>query len=379
MTTRPRLLLLSFSTLVSDPRVQKQIALFAPDYDLITCGYGPAPEGAVEHFQVPDDHVYWQYPRLAVVVRQYRRAYRQNRAVSWALEHIQPGSMDVIIANDVDAAGVAVGLRPRLGFHADLHEYAPLQNSELLRFRLFVAPFLSWQIRTFVSQAASTSTVCQSLADKYHETFGLQPSVVMNAPPYAAFSPIEVADPVRLVHAGAALRNRRLEILIDAVAQSDAAVSLDFYLAPNDPGYLDSLKARAAGNANIAFHDPVPFDELVSTLNGYDVGLHILAPTNFNNAFALPNKFFEYVQARLGLIIGPSPEMKRILEEKGFGAVTTDFTAEALADVLRGLDRETVATWKARSDVAAPLLSAETQTPVWGDAIARIAAPGPVR
>lgn len=71
--------------------------------------------------------------------------------------------------------------------------------------------------------------------------------------------------------------------------------------------------------------------------------------------------------------------MKRILEEKGFGAVTTDFTAEALADVLRGLDRETVATWKARSDVAAPLLSAETQTPVWGDAIARIAAPGPVR
>lgn len=373
MTTRPRLLLISFSTLTSDPRVQKQISLFAEDYELVTCGYGPAPEGASEHFQVPDDRVYWKYPRVSVILRRYAKAYRENPAVSWVRDNIRPGTADVIIANDVDAAGVAVKLRPRRGFHADLHEFAPLQNSELLRFRLFVAPFLSWQIRQYVTKAQSTSTVCQSLADKYRAVFGLHPSVVMNAPPYAPFTPTPVGETIRLVHAGAALRNRRLEILIDAASQVGEKVTLDFYLAANDPGYLDELMERAAAAPNIRFHDPVPFTELVATLNRYDLGLHILAPTNFNNAYALPNKFFEYVQARLGLIIGPSPEMKRILEEKNLGAVTTEFTAESLATVLREVDRATVEKWKASSHSAAKELSAETQTPVWADAVARIA------
>jgi glycosyltransferase involved in cell wall biosynthesis len=379
MTKRTRLLILSFSTLVSDPRVQKQIALFAEDYDLITCGYGAAPEGVVQHFRIPDERVYWRYPRVPVLLRQYARAYRDSPAVSWVLEHLEVGVADVVLANDVDAAGVAVALRPRQGFHVDLHEYAPLQNSELARFRLFVSPFLSWQIRRFVTKAMSTSTVCQSLADKYRSVFGLDTSVVMNAPPFEESSPAPVGDPIRLVHAGAALRNRRLEILIDAVVQSGAPVTLDFYLAANDPGYLESLKERAGAAPNITFHAPVPFTELVSTLNAYDVGLHILAPTNFNNAFALPNKFFEYVQARLGLIIGPSPEMARILDEKQLGAVTSDFTAEALSDVLRGLDRATVEVWKSHSDAAAGELSAETQTPVWAAAIGRIATAAAVR
>ncbi|WP_348788904.1 glycosyltransferase family 1 protein [Leifsonia sp. NPDC080035] len=368
-----RILILSFSTLVSDPRVQKQIALFEGAYDVVTCGYGPAPEGVVQHYRIPDERVYWRYPRLAVMLRQWRRAYRDNPAVSWVRENLPVGDVDVIVANDVDAAGAAAALKPRRGFHADLHEYAPLQNSELLRFRLFVAPFLSWQIRTFVRRAASTSTVCQSLADKYRTVFGLSPAVVMNAPPFAELAVQPVGETIRLVHAGAALRNRRLEILIDAVAQVDAPVTLDFYLAPNDPGYLDSLKERASGVERIRFHEPVPFTELVPTLNTYDVGLHILAPTNFNNAYALPNKFFEYVQARLGLIIGPSPEMVRILGERGLGAVTADFTAEALADVLRGIDRATVEQWKRDSDAAARDLSAETQTPVWAAAVDRIA------
>jgi hypothetical protein len=163
------------------------------------------------------------------------------------------------------------------------------------------------------------------------------------------------------------------------VLQAGTSMTLDFYLAANDPAYLESLKERAAGAANITFHEPVPFTELVATLNTYDVGLHILAPTNFNNAYALPNKFFEYVQARLGLIIGPSPEMMRILRERDLGAVTADFTAEALAEVLRGLDRATVETWKKDSDAAARDLSAETQTPIWAAAVERIAAGAPVR
>ena len=55
--TRQSILVMSFSTLVSDPRVLKQIDLLREDYDVTTCGYGPAPDGVVGHHRIPDDRV----------------------------------------------------------------------------------------------------------------------------------------------------------------------------------------------------------------------------------------------------------------------------------------------------------------------------------
>jgi hypothetical protein len=373
--SRARILVMSFSKLESDPRVLKQIALLQHDYDVETCGHGPAPDGVVAHHRIPDDRVYWRYPRMLVVLRQYRRAYRMNPVVSWVAENVPEGRYDVVLANDVDAIGAALALKPRKGVHADLHEFAPLQNTEMLRFRLFVAPFMRWQLKTFARAAASTSTVGPALARRFRRDFGFEPFVVMNAPPFAASSAAPTTTPLRLVHAGAALRNRRLETLVEAVALLPAAVrpTLDLYLAPNDPGYLAELTRRAAEVEGVRVLEPVPFRDLIPTLHRYDIGLHVLAPTNFNNAYALPNKFFEYVQARIGVIIGPSPEMRGILEDGGFGAVSDDFSPEALAKVLARLDAETVAEWKRRADEAAPSLSAGVQTQAWADAIARLA------
>ncbi len=364
-----RLMIISFSNLVSDPRVRKQIDLFQNDFDLVTVGYGPQTPGTSAHHRIPDERVVWRYPRPAVMARAYPWAYRHNPAVSWVLENVPAGDADVIIANDVDAAGVAVRLRPTRGFHSDLHEFAPEQNSEMLRFRLFVAPFLRWQLKKFVALASSTSTVCATIADRYRVEFGLDPSVVMNAPPFADLEPGPVGTPIRLVHAGAALRNRRLELLIEAVSATATDVTLDLYLTANDPAYLEELRVRAASAPAVRLVDPVPFDTLVATLNSYDVGLHLLAPTNFNNAYALPNKFFEYVQARLGLIIGPSPEMSRVMGVRGFGAAAADFTSAALTAELDRLTPGRVQDWKAAAHAAADELSAEHQVPVWRAAI----------
>src|SRR5690606_15907970 len=111
------------------------------------------------------------------------------------------------------------------------------------------------------------------------------------------------------------------------------------------------------------------YAELVSTLNGYDLGVHVLPPVNFNNANALPNKVFDYVQARLGLVVGPTPEMAALAREHGVGLVAEDFTAEALAAVLDSLTPERVRELKAASHAAARELSAETAVQGWARAI----------
>jgi len=372
--TRPRLLILSFSHLAGDARVLKQVTHFPEYYQVTTCGYGPSPDPRVHHVQLDDASSFRKWRRRDLILRRFRRIYWHQPAVleaQTALTPLEP--FDVILANDIDTVGLALALKPAHGVHADIHEYAPRQNEELPVWRYFVAPYVRWMCRKFLPRATSMTTVGQGIADEYQRVFGVHAGVVTNAAPYAEVAAGPVGTPIRLVHSGASLRNRRLEVLVDAVAASTNGVTLDLYLMANDPHYIRELLDRAAGCGRIRFPDAVPYQQLISRLGEYDVGIHIIAPTNFNNRWALPNKFFDYVQARLGLIIGPSEEMVNILEAHRLGAVTDDFAAPALTRVLESLTTDQVEAWKSHAAEAARALSAETQVEVWSAAINTLA------
>lgn len=362
------LLIVSFSPIVSDARLLKQIAVFRDDYDIVTCGYGPRPDGVAEHLSIPDELAIWRYPRMLVILRQYRRAYRGNAAIMAATRALSGRTFDVAIANDVDAMGVILGTAVRDGIHADLHEYSPRQHEELLRFRLFVKPFIEWMCRRHVARADSWTTVSAGLAEAYDKRFGFRPEVVTNAAPYVEAEPTQAHRPLRLVHSGAALRNRHLGVLVDGVLAA-RDVTLDLYLTPNDPGYLDELRCAAERSERITLHDPVPYRVLAETLRSYDVGVHILPPVNFNNRWALPNKIFDYVQARLGVICGPSPEMAEHVRRYGIGWVTDDFTAPALTRTIDALAAPEVDVAKAASHAHARELSSESQVALWKRAV----------
>ncbi|QIK84129.1 glycosyltransferase family 4 protein [Sanguibacter sp. HDW7] len=377
--TRPSLLVLSFSPIASDARVLKQVRLFAERYDVTTCGYGPAPEGVVRHLQVPDDAVYWRKDTLALLTFRHRAVLARNAAVAAARPLLAGLTFDVVLADDVDAVPLALDVAPRLAsgraaVHADLHEYAPAQNEELLRWRLFVAPYVRWLLRRYVTQAASVTTVAPGIAEAYRREYGLDAGVVVNAAPYAEREPGPVHSPVRLVHSGAGLANRFLDHLVDAAERTSLDCTLDLFLVRNDPAYVDDLRARTAGSARVTVHDPVPYAELGDTLAAYDLGIYVLPEVNRNNAMALPNKIFDFVQARLGLVLGPNAEMARLVREHGLGAVASANTAEALAAALDAVTSDDVARWKAASHAAARALSAEEQSGAWARAVDAIAA-----
>ncbi len=371
--TRPSLLILSFSNISADARVLKQVTHFAEDYEVTTCGYGPSPDPRVRHLQIDDANGCRSWRRRDLIMRRFHRIYWQQPAVRQAQAKLTAlARFDVILANDIDTVALASALEPVHGVHADIHEYAPRQNEELPVWRVFVAPYVRWMCRRFLSLAASMTTVGQGLADEYRREFGVHAEVVTNATPYAELAAGPVGYPIRLVHSGVARRNRRLEVLVDAVRASTNDVTLDLYLIVNDPRYLAELRERAAESERIKFRDPVPYSRLIERLNEYDVGVHVIAPTNFNNRWALPNKFFDYVQARLAVIIGPSPEMHRILVAHGVGAVSEDFDAASLTSVLDSLTIDHVSDWKSHAARASRALSSETQLQIWDDAIRTI-------
>lgn len=371
---RPSLLILSYSPIVSDARVFKQVRLFSGKYEVTTCGYGPAPDGVAEHIQIPDELIYWKKDRKLLLARQFKAVLDRQEVNRYVLPRLKAKAFDVVLVDDLDPVPVALELKVTGGVHVDLHEYSPGQKQDDWKWRTFVAPYISWLVRKFVTRADSVTTVCEGIADEYRARFGVGSEVVVNATAFHDLQPQSTRKPFKLVHSGACLRNRNLHVMIDAMEKvEDEHFTLDFYLTPNDPGYLAELKQRAEKIAGVTIHDPVPMDELVPRLNQYDIGLFLLPPVNFNYKFALPNKFFDFVQSRLGIVIGPSPEMTRLLQQYELGAVTDEFTAESLARTLSSITEQDVEKWKNNADKAADVLSAERQSEAWIEAIDRLA------
>lgn len=376
-SNKPTLLIISFSDISSDARVLKQVKMFKDAYCVTTASFGKAPEGVSNHIEIPVGNTLQTVNGRYILANQFRLAYWRIPTVNkaWKLLKKNRGKFDIVLSNDLDAAPIALRLKPRLGVHADLHEYYPALHEENASWVKFRQPWINWLIRHYVSTANSMSTVSHGLQKAYSDNFMLSPIYVPNATPYADLQVQEVSSPIKLVHSGAALRNRRLEIMLEAVKSSSSDLTFDLYLTPNDHFYLSDLREQYSSD-RIIFHDPVPYSQLVSTLNRYDVGIFILPPVNFSYKWALPNKVFDFIQARLGILVGPSPEMTDLVTQCQNGIVANSFKVNDVIQALETLTVENVAQFKEASNRVAPELCAEKQVAGWYEAIGKIADSG---
>lgn len=372
MSPKPSLLILSFSNIPSDPRVLKQVELFKDKYHVVTCGFGAAPQGAAEHYSLPEGTRGWSTDRVGLITRAYKRVYEGLTAVQAAKKILPVAGFDVILANDLNTLPLAVELQPRLGVHSDLHEFAPREKDDDLKWRTFVAPFMRWLCRNYLPKAQSVTTVSGAIARQYTKDYGIAVGVATNAAPYHDLPVKPVGDVIKVIYSGAGQRFRKLEHVLHAMQDVPANIHLDMIAVPNEPAYVQELRELASGIENVTMIDPVPYTELVSKMAEYDVCVTYLPPTNFNQANALPNKFFEAVQARLGIVTGPSPDMADTLHQYGLGVVTEDFTIESLSRALSGLNAAEINRWKAAADAAAHDLSAATQMRAWESAVEAI-------
>ncbi|MCW4457813.1 glycosyltransferase family 1 protein [Microbacterium sp. MPKO10] len=381
MPGKKRILVLTYTPIKSAPRALKQINKFVEDYDVTTAGFGESPHpDVVEHIEFKQPALRRGLPGLwdrfiypfTLLTRLYTLTYRTAPRNKMAAKALKGREWDLIITHDVATTPLAMSLPSTHGVIVDLHEYAPRQNEHSRLWRFLIAPYFRWILRAHVAHAAGVGTVSQGIVDEYSRNFDFVPELITNATPYQDLPIGEVSQTIKLVHSGIAAPARKLEVMIEAVRDADADVTLDLYLMHKIPEYSDKLRALAQGSDRIRFMDPVPYSELVQTLNNYDVGVSIIAPTTFNLAWCLPNKFFDYIQARLGIIIGPSPEMMRILDEHKLGAVAGGFEVAEFKRTLESMTVDDVKLWKRNSDANAQKLSGEEQVAIWQQMVRRI-------
>ncbi len=147
--------------------------------------------------------------------------------------------------------------------------------------------------------------------------------------------------------------------MAEAALLLDERFAFEFMLVESNKAYCDSLKAKYSG-AKITFREPVPMTEIAKVLNeDYDMGVFLLEPEAVNYKYALPNKLFEFIQARLAVAISPSVEMAALVSATGVGVIAEDFTSISLARAINALDNDQIMAMKEASSVAAQRYSSE--------------------
>jgi len=374
---RPKLTILSLSTIHQDGRVLREIDYASRHYDVTVVGWGHLDKERPHVTMRPVQKVL--LPRGARMMQAARmlagrltpamleRWYWAKPDHHQALHEVVASQPDLIHANEAIALPIAIEAARGTGAKVlfDAHEYSPAHRANAMWWRILAQPLYTHIIDRYAPRAQAMITVEENIAKKYETLFAIpQVGVIRNVPAFRehAFHPTNPRH-IRLIHHGGAMKERRLERMIDLLAALDSRYFLDFMLMPGTPGYLESLQDQAAQKTpgRVRFLSPAAPEAITEAICHHDMGLYLLNPLNYNQAMALPNKFFEFIMAGLAVAIGPSPAMAALVRRYDVGVVAEDFAPETLARQLNALSAHDIDAMKKRSLAAARELNAETE------------------
>lgn len=362
--TPKKILCVSFSPIYADSRVLRQLEVLREHGEVTTVGYGPAPEGVAQHIEVPENASSLPETPLGVA----KLALHLHSAVELTAPGekavrervVESGPYDLVVANDARALPLAFAAAGDAPVLADMHEWAAEERATVLVWRLLVGPYMEYLCKKYLPRTTAVTSVSSGLAGLYSDRYGVATEIVRNAADFQNLTPSPVdPDVIKLVHSGTADAERNIVELIEAVDRLGERFSLDLYLLEVPGGHLDVIRKKAAATPRVTVHPPVPPETLPRVLNQYDLGVFLYPLRTLSHLYHLPNKFFDFVQARLGLVFSPAPEIDTHVAQYSLGLITADTTSDALVDALRDLTADDVMRFKAAADKAAHALSSE--------------------
>lgn len=273
------------------------------------------------------------------------------------LDVIKNGGYKLVIGHGIYSLPILAELNCPTIFNA--HEYYEREFEENTAWKTYTQPFYTFIIKTYISKISLMFCVCESIQREYLMNYQVKSIVITNATKYNELEPTDVHEPIRIIHHGAALRARELERMAEMIKLLGSNYHLTFMLVKSDEKYYDELVNKYGSSDLIRFVEPVPVNDIARYCNNFDIGLFILPPVNYNWEHALPNKLFEFVQARLALAVSPNPNMKLLVGENNLGVIADDYSAESMASAIKNLNKTQIQEYKRSSHKNAKRLCAE--------------------
>ena len=235
-----------------------------------------------------------------------------------------------------------------------------------------------WFEKRYSKKSDSVITVSDSIAQELKQRFQLKDiHVIRNLPSYVKDPVEKEASPLRkelglngedfvVLYQGGLTSGRGVEYLVEAFLAVDDS-RLKLVLLGNGPlrNRLESMVPAHELGHRVFFLSAVPHSELLNWTAGANVGVHPMEGTCLNHKLALPNKLFEYIQARLPVIVSDMPEMSAFVKREHIGLVFKDRDIKALSDSIERLvnERELCLQLEKEAGRVAALFTWENESP----------------
>jgi glycosyltransferase involved in cell wall biosynthesis len=239
---------------------------------------------------------------------------------------------DAVLSNDLDtllACFTASKLKRRHLVY-DSHEYFT-EVPELVGRNFQKKAWLTIE-KMMVPKIKYAFTVSSSIAAEYEQKYGTHFLVVRNLPVYK--EPLLTQKQNAIIYQGALNLGRGIELMIDAMR---FLPDMELWIAGN--GDISASLKKRVQTLNlldrIKFLGKVPYQELHSITSQAKIGLSLEENLGKNYYFALPNKLFDYIQARIPVLVSDLPEMKKIVEAEDIGEVIVERKPKVLAEQIK--------------------------------------------
>ena len=198
-------------------------------------------------------------------------------------------------------------------------------------------------------------TVCDSIADLFHEKYGVDCHVVRNIPPRAALPPKGdkralnlPEDKHLLILQGSGINIQRgAEELVESMQYLDDC----FLIIIGGGDVLPVLKQMVVDlhvENRVRFLPRMPYAEMMAYTQLAELGFVLDKDTNLNYRFCLPNKLFDFIQAGVPIVASNLVEVGKIIRKYDIGLFIPDHDPKSIAATIRkGLDdAETRVRWQ---------------------------------
>ena len=215
------------------------------------------------------------------------------------------------------SATVSLAKQLRVPVAYDMREFmfalGPLEGKGLKQL------YITWSERRLLRRVNAVSVSGTADADIVAQRFELQskPTVILNSPPYQ--ERIEESQRLRerfsipddafvVVYQGVVHHGRGLAPMIRALVEMP-----DVHLCIVGDGPfrspLEDIATKARVGARVHWVGSVPYDELHTWTCSADAGCCLIEPVSMSYEYALPNKLFEYMMARIPSLVTDLPAM----------------------------------------------------------------------
>ena len=271
-----------------------------------------------------------------------------------------------LLANDLDTltANFIASRVKNVPLVYDSHEYFT-EVPELIHRPLVKK---TWEIleRRMLPHIKHAYTVCESIAKIYHQKYGVPFQVVRNVPSKKTFPKKTTGQKnqseKRIVYQGAVNIGRGLEQAIHAMKYTENAklfIAGDGDIKPQ----LERIVATEDLQNKVIFTGRLPLEELAQLTATADLGISIEEDLGLNYRYALPNKLFDYIQAKVPVLVTNLPEMAAIVTKYQIGEICTSLEPQELAASFREalFNTEKRKLWESKLPFAAGELNWEVE------------------